>query len=299
MPRYVLSIVAATLAAAAHANEGSATGGTLPQWNSTKVAYQPSPAPYVAAPAAKLTGKEWILTAAPTESAAEQQALYGPIAAHLSEALGAKVVFRPAPNWLVYSKEMAAGRHDIALDDPHLGAWRSQRLGHTPLLRTTSGVSFALVAAQDANIGSVAQLVGRTVCALPEPSLATMQLMQQFKNPARQPYIMEQPDWAGVTRAFTEGKCVGAVLPTAYVSRIKAARVIYRIAEFPGVTLSVGPRIDAATQMKIAQTLARDSAGIKATQALRDRLQLGEFTFANTQDYAGLGDMLKNSLYYR
>ena len=295
MSRYIWSIVVATLAVAAHANEV----GRLPQWNSTKVAYQPSPTAYTAAPAATLSGKEWILTAAPTESAAEQQALYAPIAAHLSEVLGNKVVFRPAANWLVYSKDMAAGRYDLALDDPHLGAWRAQRLGHTPLLRTSAGVSFALVTAEDANIRSAADLVGRTVCTLPEPSLATMHMLQQFNNPARQPYVMEQSNWDGVAKAFAEGKCVGAMLPTAQLARLKGARVIYRAPEFPGMTLSAGPRIEPATQMKIAQALARDSAGRKATQALRERLQLGEFTFANVQEYVGLSTLLKSSLYYR
>lgn len=299
MLRFVLSIIAAAFAVASHANDGGATRSVLPQWSSTKVAYQPSPAPHAVAPAAKLTGKEWVLTAAPTESAAEQQALYAPIAAHLTEVLGNKVVFRPAANWLLYSKDMAAGRYDIAFDDPHLGAWRAQRLGHTPLLRTSSGVSFALVTAQDANVRSAADLVGRTVCALPEPSLATMHLMQQFKNPARQPYVMEQSEWDGVANAFNEGKCVGAMLPASHLSRLKGARVIYRAPEFPGMTFSVGPRIDAAKQMKIAQALARDSAGIKATQALRERLQLGELTFATAQEYAGLSTLLKNSLYYR
>ena len=303
MSRYILSIIAATLAAAAHANatadEVRAAHGALPQWSSAKVAYQPSPAPHAVAPAAKLAGQEWILTAAPTESAAEQQALYAPIAARLAEVLGAKVVFRPAANWLVYSKDMAAGRYDLAFDDPHLGAWRVQRLGHTPLLRTSANVSFSLVVAQDSNIRSAAQLVGRTVCALPEPSLATMHLMQQFKNPARQPYVVEQADWKGIAQGFREGKCVGAMLPDAYLGGLNAARVLYRAAEFPGMTLSAGPRIDAAMQMKIAQALVRDSAGLKATQGLRERLQLGEFTFANTQDYAGLSAMLENSLYYR
>ena len=300
MPRYILSIIVATLAVAANAtaDEGRATRGALPQWNNTKVAYQPSTAPS-AVPAAKLAGREWILTAAPTESAAEQQALYAPIAAHLSEVVGTKVVFRPAANWLVYSKDMAAGRYDLAFDDPHLGAWRAQRLGHTPLLRTSANVSFSLVVAQDSNIRSVAELVGRTVCALPEPSLATMHLMQQFKNPARQPYVVEQADWNGIAQGFREGKCLAAMLPGAYLGGLKAARVLYRAAEFPGMTLSAGPRIDAATQMKIAQALVRDTAGLKSAQALRERLQLGEFAFANTQDYAGLGAMLKNSLYYR
>lgn len=303
MSRYILSIVAVTLAVAAYANatadEGRGTSGALPQWNSTKVAYQPSPGPHAAAPAAKLAGKEWVLTAAPTESAAEQQALYAPIAAHLSEVLGNKVVFRPAVNWLVYSKDMAAGRYDLAFDDPHLGAWREQRLGHTPLLRTSAAVNFSLVVAQDSNIRSAAELVGRTVCALPEPSLATMHLMQQFKNPARQPYVLEQANWNAIAQAFRDGKCVAAMLPGAYLGGLKAARVLYRAAEFPGMTLSAGPRIEAAMQMKIAQALVRDGAGLKATQGLRERLQLGEFTFANAQDYAGLSAMLKNSLYYR
>ena len=298
MSRYVLSIIAVALTVAANANENAAPRSALPQWN-TKVAYQPSPAPYAAPSAAKPSGKEWILTAAPTESAAEQQALYAPIAAHLSEVLGNKVVFRPAANWLVYSKDMAAGRYDLAFDDPHLGAWRAQRLGHTPLLRTSAGVGFALVAAQDANIRGTAELVGRTVCTLPEPSLATMHLMQQFKNPARQPYVIEQSTWDAVAAAFSEGKCVGAMLPAARLGRLKGARVVYRAPEFPGMTLSAGTRIDAATQMKAAQALVRDSGGLKATQALRERLQLGEFTFANMQEYAGLSALLKDSLYYR
>lgn len=279
----------------------TAAGAALPQWTAVKTAYQP-PAKQVfnaAVPQGNIVSANLILTTVPGD-AAEQQRIYAPIAERLSTALGRTVQFKPASDWLTYSREMTAGNYDLILDDAHFNSWRTEHIQHVPLLSLGDKTAFGLVTRiGDNNSQSVDKLSGRRVCTVAAPDLGALVVLAQFSNPMRQPMIVESADTDATYEAFNDGKCAAAILPNQAIEKHQSElRVLYRTPSFPGATLSAGPRIDAAMRSKIVATLTAEP-GIKATQALRHYYGSSALVPAQAQEYAGLSHWLKDSLYYQ
>lgn len=269
----------------------------LPQWT-TKTAYQPQPTPAIAIPAqaARVASGDLVLGATPDEGDAAGAA---ELAAYLSAALGRRVIYAPANNWLTYSKDMTQGRYDLVLDGAHLTGWRAERLQHTPLVRAADAAVFVLAVHANDKTRDLAGLRGRPVCAQAEPNLGTLAVMTQFPNPARQPHIVSTADADESYRGLMAGKCAAAILP-AHVAQMHKdlGAVLYRTRSFPGTALSAGPRVNPMLQTKITAALA-SADGAQATQRLRQSLGVSAWTPARGEEYAGLGGLLKDSLYYR
>lgn len=296
-----MALVLALTARGASAADGDTVvnaTSTLPNW-STKAVYQPSPVRAAAAPAG-YTGA-LVVSAPPSADRARQRDLYLPVAEYLSKVLGRSVVFKGADNWLAYSKAMTAGEFDLVLDDSHFTAWRVERIQHTPLVRISEDVSFVIVTdASDDKVRKLRDLEGRRVCGMAGPRLGMLVTFAQFTNPARQPYLVESPDWDSVVQAFAAGKCAGAILPAATAEKHKnGMRVLYQSSSYPGLALSAGPRIGDELKTKIVHALTEDPAGKTATRKLRENYGIRDFVASQGQEYAGLSDLLKDSLYYR
>ncbi|KPJ93231.1 MAG: hypothetical protein AMJ53_07800, partial [Gammaproteobacteria bacterium SG8_11] len=64
-----------------------------------------------------------ILSAPPRELPEAGLKLYGPLASHLSELLGEKVIYQHPNNWLEYQRDLRRGVYDIVFDGPHFVSW--------------------------------------------------------------------------------------------------------------------------------------------------------------------------------
>lgn len=293
------SVLALALIVAVLPTAPAAADAALPQWT-TKATYQPRTAPALAVavptPATAASG-ELILGATPDEGDAVGAA---ELAAYLSRALGRRVSFAPANNWLTYSKDMTNGRYDLVLDSAHLTGWRAERLQHAPLVRAADAAVYVLaVHANDKGTHDLAGLRGRTVCAQVEPNLGTLAVMTQFTNPARQPHVVSTADADESYRGLTTGKCAAAILPARVAAAHKeVGAVLYRTRSFPGIALTAGPRVNTMLQTKIVTALT-STEGAHATQRLRQSLGISAWMPARGEEYAGLGVLLKDSLYYR
>lgn len=296
----VLALAASLVVPAYAADMLVKTNATLPQW-SAKAAYRPGTVTAPASRSVAIDRGALVMTAPPGDSAERQQELYAPIAEHLSKILGQPVVFKAAHNWLAYSKEMTAGAYDLVFDDSHFNAWRAERIQHSSLVRLSDNVAFALVAnARDGKVRNIGDVSGRRVCAVAGPNLATLAVLAQFSNPARQPVLVESADWAGVQQNFAAGQCVGAILPVSGANKVKGnARVLYQSPEFPSPALSAGPRVNDAMQTKIVHALTEDANGKQAARKLRDSYGVAGLVAVRGQEHAGLSALLKDSLYYR
>ncbi len=295
---FIIVIVAAGFTSTALAGND-----VLPQWVATKAAYQPRPttnAPTTTARAGDSTdAKTLILTAAPGD-VVSQQRIYAPVAAQLSAALGRTVQFKPATNWLTYSRDMTAGTYDLVLDDAHFNAWRAEHIQHVPVLSLGDHASFAVVVrADDTRVPTLERLTGRRLCTVGTPNLGALAVLAQFSNPMRQPTVVEAADANAAYDAFKDGKCAAAVVTESLLeAHHDELRVIYRTPAFPGAALSAGPRIDAAMRGKIVEALT-SAAGINATKALRAYYSETVLAPAQPQQYAGMSRWLKDSLYYQ
>lgn len=271
----------------------------------TKVVHIPpggsSPGPLTNRPLpGHASNDEYIFGLPPGKSYAEQAAIYEPIVEFLSRVTGKRFVIRYSDNWLIYSRDMTNEAFDLAFDAAALNSWRIERINHTPLLRLSGETVYLVVGRPDnSRTRELKHLAGRGVCAPPPPDVATLAILSQFTNPARQPVIVESKGWNAMYRNLSQGKCDGAIISREQLGRIdrKLVKVLYRHSAMPNSALSAGPRISPQLQEKIRQALLTPQGKI-ATAKLRAAHDAEELVPARGEDYAGLGKLLKNSLYY-
>lgn len=244
-----------------------------------------------------------VFSAPPRGSYAEEVATYQPIVELLSEVIGKKVVYQYSDNWLTYSKDMTLGKYDIVFDGPAFNGWRAERLSHVPLVKLPEDFVFVVTArAGDKSINDVRDLAGRMVCAHAPPNLGTLTLLSRFDNPSRQPRIVETKGWDNSYKAMLDGRCVATVLPIKNLHKMdsgpqRLSKTIYTHKAMPNQALSVGPRVSTAQHARIAQALLSEQ-GKRATAKLRAAYAGKDFVPAAREEYAGLGDLLKDSIYY-
>lgn len=263
---------------------------------------QASPAANATAAVKKISA-ELVFSAPPRGSYQEEAAIYKPVVDLLSKVIGKTVVYQYSDNWLSYSKDMTTDAYDIVFDGPAFNGWRIENLGHTPLVRLPEDFVFVIITkADNGAIKQVKDLAGRLICAHAPPNLGTLTLLSQFDNPAREPVIVETKGWDNAYKALMDGKCAATVLPLKNLSKYDSApakktKILYQHKPMPNQALSVGPRIAPELYSKIIQALMSDE-GKQATAKLRAAYAGKDFIQATPAEYAGLGELLKSSLYY-
>lgn len=269
----------------------------------SKVAFRAQTAPL--APTFQLVdNNELVLSAAPREESAEAEAIYGPVAEYLSRVLGKKVVYKHAGNWGVYQGLMQKGAYDIAFDGPHFNSWRVDRGQHNVVAKIPGDHVFVIVVKKDNDrIRDTKQLAGRTLCAHAPPNLGTLTALNEFDNPLRQPVIVNIDGWKNIYQGMLANKCVAAVVPLKALERFeketgRLSKILFRGATLPDNAISVGPRLNAIEQEKIARALVSPE-GEQATIKLREKYAHGKSLVATTnKEFAGLAAYLKNEWGY-
>jgi ABC-type phosphate/phosphonate transport system substrate-binding protein len=248
--------------------------------------------------------EELIMSAPPRGTAAKEKEIYEPIAQLISKTIGKKVTFRYSDNWLTYSKDMTHGAYDlVAFDGPHFNGWRQDKLGHVPLIKIKDDLIFVVITkAENQGITEVKDLAGRPICAHAPPNFGTLTLYSQFDNPARQPIIVQVQGWDNAYKGLIDGKCEATLVPLKNLAKFdagekKLTKIIYKSRIMPNQALSAGPRITPEMQTKIRQAMVSEE-GKKATEKLRDAYATKELVSTSREEYAGLGKMLKDTMYF-
>lgn len=239
-----------------------------------------------------------ILSSAPRDTEQKEQAIFKPIADLLGRAVGQRVTFRWGDNFLVYQSEMRKGTYDIILDGPAFIGWRMANLQHEPLVKFPGNLVFAVVVKKDENrIRDLKDLAGRTICSFPPPNLATLTVLYEFDNPARQPLIIETQTFPEAYQGVLAGKCTGAILQAKLYQDLdrdaKAMKVVFTSKPLPNQGFSAGPRVTPAMREKMATALLSPE-GMTATQALRDVYKAPTLLPAVEDEYKGLGRLLRD-----
>lgn len=237
---------------------------------------------------AGLARADLILTAPPRESSEDGKDIYGPLAAHLSQLLGTKVVYKHPEGWPQYTRAMRAGEYDIVFDGPHFVSWRMEHVGHIPLVRLPGNLVFHLVAkADDDGVNGPDDLAGRRICGIAPPNLGTMAVIRQFPNAARQPVIVPvKGGFQGVFNGLDQGRCRAAVLRTQFYDKAlseddrKKLKIIATSAKYPNQALSAGPNVTQEQKQKIIASLTGD--GASAAQGIFERFARNASKFQNT-----------------
>jgi hypothetical protein len=170
------------------------------------------------------------------------------------------------------------------------------------LVKAPARHEFVVITRKAQAFTKVRQMVGRTFCAHAPPNLATLVLLEQFDNPARQPMIVNTKGWQDIYAGVSTGRCVGAVMPRAIYEQIDRdgeMKVVYRSKSMPNQAFSAGPRLSETEQRRIAAALVAPEAAT-VTAKLRAAFKVGDaFAFASNAEYAGLAGYLRNEWGYQ
>ena len=250
---------------------------------------------------------ELILSAPPRENSAAGKALYGPLASYLTDVLGEKVIYRHPKNWLEYQRDLRHDKFDIVFDGPHFVSWRVAHLHHDVLVKLPGALEFnIIVKSGDRQIKKLNDLIGRKICGIPPPNLATLTAIEQFKNPVRQPII-----WGvrggnmSVVKAFLKGECRAAVLRSDFfekklsVAERAGFRVLYRSKGVPNQAISVSSRVNSKYKQEIIRSLTLEDSGKRATQGIVKRFgeNKSPFIAANKKEYRDQTDLLEGVVF--
>jgi ABC-type phosphate/phosphonate transport system substrate-binding protein len=240
---------------------------------------------------------ELILSSAPRDSLEKEAAVFQPIAALLSKAIGEKVTFRYGDNFLVYQSEMRKGTYDIVLDGPAFVGWRMAKLQHVPFVQFPGHLVFVAISKGDnSKVNTLKDLAGRTVCAFPPPNLATITVLYEFDNPSRQPLVLETQSFPEAYKGVMSGKCAGGILQATLFKNLDKdgkGKVLFTSKPLPNQAFSAGPRVTAENRAKLTQALLSPE-GVAATQQLREIFKIQALEPANVDEYQGLGKLLRD-----
>jgi len=250
---------------------------------------------------------ELILTSAPRETPEKGEQLYGPIAAHLSKALGVKVRYEHPGNWLSYQNNMRSDKYDIIFDGPHFISWRIVHLGHEALVKLPGTLQFMMVNDKDDQVfDSATKLVGKKICGISPPNLSTLTVLDYYRNPVRQPIIKGIKGGMGkVYKTFIEqkGLCNAAVLRTTfYKKKLKQAdrdklKTLFLSKAMPNQGISVSKRVDQRSKGIIVNELL--GKGAESAKGLFKRFagKANGFIAVEKNEYAGYNLLLEGVIF--
>ena len=241
---------------------------------------------------------ELIMSSAPRDTKEKEEALFRPIAELLSRVSGEKVRFQHGGNFLVYQSEMRKGVYDIVLDGPAFVGWRMTKLGHTPMLKFPGNLVFVAIVKKDNNrINALKDLAGHTLCAFPSPNLATLTVLYEFDNPARQPLVVETDSFPASYKNLLAGKCIGGIMQAKLYQEMdkdaKAAKVVFTSKPLPNQAFTAGPRIKPEVREKMVQALLSPE-GMTTTKPLLEVYKAPALQPATVDEYQGLGILLRD-----
>jgi hypothetical protein len=197
------------------------------------------------------------------------------------------------------------GVYDIVFDGPHFVSWRVEHLHHDVLVKLPGSLEFVVAVYEDAaDVKDIQDLIGKKVCAIPPPNLSTLTMMEQFKNPVRQPVVWDVPGgFMNVYKALQRRECVAAVFRADFYDKHLngnkriGLKAIFRSKPLPNQAISAGPRLDTGKKAKIIRSLTVGE-GKNATLSISKRFAGNQaFVAAKKEEYLTHNNLLEGVLF--
>ncbi len=250
---------------------------------------------------------ELILSAPPRESQKAGDKLYGPLAKHLTQLLGEKVIYQHPDNWLHYQRELRNDVYDVVFDGPHFVSWRIKHLKHSVLVKLPGTLKFFIVTNKTAGkINTLKDLIGKKICAISPPNLGTMTVIDQFKNPVRQPDIYPvRGGFGAVAKEFSAGACDAAVFRNAFYNKKLSedarttTKKLFASTPLPNQAISVSSRVNNKNKAKIIESLT-SGEGLKSANSIVKRFggkKAKSFIVAQQNEYLTQVDLLEGVVF--
>lgn len=251
---------------------------------------------------ASVSAKTLLFSAPPRETPDQGEAIYGPIARYLSKVLHVPVEYHHPKKWSRYTQDMRDGKYDIVFDGPHFAAWRIKHYQHEAVVKLPGNLDFVIFTNKsNTKVNELHDLIGKNICGLPSPNLATMSAFSMYNNPIIQPYIAYiKGGPLEVYNAFKEGKCAAAVIRDQFLLKKVSAeeraklKIIAKSAPYPNQTVTVSKHLSPA-QIQIIKSSLTSPEGAKISQKLLARFSKKKKYFepAATSQYDGIETLLE------
>jgi len=247
-----------------------------------------------------------IMSAPPRETLNDGKLQYEITASFLSQILGKPVKYEHPANWLNYQSNMRHDKYDIVFDGPHFASWRMVHLGHDMLVKLPGKLQFHLLTAANNNqINSADDLIGKKICGISPPNLSTLSVLAYYKNPVRQPLIKGVKGGMGkVYTTFKTGACEALVLRTAFYSKKlkdvdrKNLKILYTSPAMPNQVISASKRLTPDEKSRLQVALVSED-GVQATKPTLKRFggKASAFIPATAKEYEGYNNLLEGVIF--
>jgi len=236
---------------------------------------------------------------APTQSPAKTKEIYGPLVNYMAKTTGKNIQLVIPRNFLEYTSKMRKAEYDIIFDGPHFVNWRMENIDHQPIARLPGKLVFAAIVKDGGVVNNIKQLVGKKVCAVNSPNLATLMILDSFPNPVRQPVIVSARSFKAAFECLKSGKGEAAFLPVGFWKKFKkkgktkGLRILYTTKKkpLPTRTFSISKRLDAVSRSSIQKALL-NTEGQEGAKPLLKRFRRKNFVDAPSPEFNGLSRLL-------
>ena len=155
-----------------------------------------------------------------------------------------------------------------------------------------SGVlSFTLISRPDELIINPEELVNHKVAVLASPNLGGLLVSNMFRNPARQPVMVEVKNAMDALEAVRDERADAAYVPTPILSHYHEATVITSSEQIPNMTMTASPRVPPEVGQAVARALF-EAGQSEEGKAMLAAVNLPGFEPAKRSEYAGLEQLL-------
>lgn len=215
----------------------------------------------------------------PYLSTNQLEALYAPVAADLSEALGRPVQLRTRPSFEMFRSELSQQRYDLIFVQPFGYVANAAPNGYRSIARVVKPLSAIFVTRADSDIQGFEDLRGKTISNPPRAAavslLARQALAEQGLQPGRDVRLTYQNSHAACLREVLirrAAACVTAMPPLkVFEARSQVSfKTVARSDGIPSATFALHSRVPEADR----QVLADRIAGWTSTEAGRHIIQL-------------------------
>lgn len=247
---------------------------------------------------------DYLFAAPPREGEMAGITIYGPLVQKLTQVLGENVVYEQPASWLEYSKKMRNDEYDIVFDGPHFNAWRMKHLSHNLVVSLPGSLQFHLVTYKRyLAIRTSEDLVGRTICAMPSPNLATDMILTLFNNPSVQPQIYDvRGGFREMYESFQNSRCLATIMRIDMFDKLSGRekdqlKIIATTQALPNQTFSVSKRLK--KQVGTLRKFMLSEDGSAAGQKILARYSKGasHFVRADAEKFVGAETFLEDVVF--
>lgn len=234
----------------------------------------------------------------PEFTAETATAVYQPLLRYLRAETGLNFRLVTPRDYRDYWRMLQSGEtHHIAIDHPHIAAYRIRRFGYEPLVRADEPTRFMLITSAMADTPE--QITDEVISTMPSPSLGYAILTRIYPNPLQQPtFTSEALSWRDAVEIVFAGEAAAAIVPDWLAERYPNLYPIYESAQLPGTTLTTSPEVDQDVRTRLADALLKmhENPDLREVQV---ELNVERFEPARRGEYAAIDEYLAHAFGYR